>query len=368
MVRINGGFLVLNYMKFRERDYTAAERSRRYREKCKADVASRRDAVTSHRDAVTSHRDITQAEADAEVEEEEKANTTTTTSAAAQPVARVEGDPGDLESIDFVDLAAEAATSSLSSVLDLDADSAPSTKHPVLDQMNATFAEIGRDDLVHQSWQGECKAAALSRIQEDPSWQNLLTKALHYVRLNNWFRDPTNKFGGQYSLVKPGTVKRYADLADTWEVPAVKTPRSPAKPPAPAANLETTLDADQQAAWDALAKIWPEDRIKESDRAAVARVVPGTCEWIELVDCAKRYLSTKPKFVYGLGRFIDEKLSILLPKVRDGDPVKETKEQRMIREYHECEELAMAEHSAAPLPIHESSNDAMLDHLQGVFR
>lgn len=55
LVRVDGGFLVLNYMKYRDRDYTTAERSRRYRER----LASRRDVTKSH-------RDITQAEAEAE--------------------------------------------------------------------------------------------------------------------------------------------------------------------------------------------------------------------------------------------------------------------------------------------------------------
>ena len=57
LVRVDGGFIVLNFMKYRDRDYTAAERSRRYRLR----VASRRDDTASH-------RNITQAEV--EVQEE----------------------------------------------------------------------------------------------------------------------------------------------------------------------------------------------------------------------------------------------------------------------------------------------------------
>lgn len=87
MVRVDGGYLILNYMKYRERDYTTAERSKRYREKRKNDAASRRDATPSH-------RDITQAEE--EVEEEryvpthhlnqgEKINGTRTPAVGAQP-------------------------------------------------------------------------------------------------------------------------------------------------------------------------------------------------------------------------------------------------------------------------------------------
>ena len=41
LVRINGGFLVLNFMHYRERDYTTAERSARYRAKQKRDTSSR---------------------------------------------------------------------------------------------------------------------------------------------------------------------------------------------------------------------------------------------------------------------------------------------------------------------------------------
>lgn len=58
LARIDGGYIVLNYWKFRERDYTAAARQARAREKKKA--------VESRRDVTESRRDITQAEAEAE--------------------------------------------------------------------------------------------------------------------------------------------------------------------------------------------------------------------------------------------------------------------------------------------------------------
>jgi hypothetical protein len=66
LVRVDGGFIILNFMKYRDRDYTTAERSRRYRER----LASRRDKAASH-------RDITQAEsrvqkADTKAEEQER--------------------------------------------------------------------------------------------------------------------------------------------------------------------------------------------------------------------------------------------------------------------------------------------------------
>lgn len=62
LVRVAGGYIVLNYIKYRDRDYTAAERSQRYRDKKKAGDALE---LPSRRDAVTPHRNVTQAAAEA---------------------------------------------------------------------------------------------------------------------------------------------------------------------------------------------------------------------------------------------------------------------------------------------------------------
>jgi len=64
LVRVEGGFLVLNFEKFREKDYTAAERQRRWRERKNV------TGVTRDSNGVTRH--ITQAEAEAEAEEKKK--------------------------------------------------------------------------------------------------------------------------------------------------------------------------------------------------------------------------------------------------------------------------------------------------------
>jgi len=58
MVRVDGGYLILNYARYRDRDYTSAERQRRWR-------AKNRNAVTSTGNGVTS-RQITHAEAEAD--------------------------------------------------------------------------------------------------------------------------------------------------------------------------------------------------------------------------------------------------------------------------------------------------------------
>lgn len=51
LIRVDGGFVILNYMKHREKDHTSPLRSARYRERLKL----KRHTVTSHEHAVTSH-------------------------------------------------------------------------------------------------------------------------------------------------------------------------------------------------------------------------------------------------------------------------------------------------------------------------
>ena len=63
MIRVDGGYLVLNYDRYRQRDYTNAERQKRLRD--------RRNALRNGGDALQG-RDVTQAEAEAEAEAEEK--------------------------------------------------------------------------------------------------------------------------------------------------------------------------------------------------------------------------------------------------------------------------------------------------------
>lgn len=67
LVRVDGGYLVLNFEKYRERDMTAAERAQKYRDKrAELAAASRASRVTT----VTSRNGVTQEEGDAEVEVE----------------------------------------------------------------------------------------------------------------------------------------------------------------------------------------------------------------------------------------------------------------------------------------------------------
>lgn len=72
LIRIDGGYLVLNYMLYRDKDHTAAIRSKRYRDK-----------KALQRDGVIATRDNTQAEAYAEADTEEK-----TDNLAAKPRER----------------------------------------------------------------------------------------------------------------------------------------------------------------------------------------------------------------------------------------------------------------------------------------
>jgi hypothetical protein len=65
LIRIDGGYVVLNFMKYRDRDYTGAERARNYRLRQKSITAASRDVSESNRpsqESVTSTRDVTQSE------------------------------------------------------------------------------------------------------------------------------------------------------------------------------------------------------------------------------------------------------------------------------------------------------------------
>ena len=73
MIRVNGGFLVLNFMRYRERDHTAAERQKRLRDRRKAasnGVESQGHAATSRNVALPSQ--IADADADAEADADVK--------------------------------------------------------------------------------------------------------------------------------------------------------------------------------------------------------------------------------------------------------------------------------------------------------
>jgi hypothetical protein len=60
IVRVDGGFLILNFMKFRERDHTAAERMRRCRD--------RKKVTDVRRDVTDVRRNVTHAEAQADTD------------------------------------------------------------------------------------------------------------------------------------------------------------------------------------------------------------------------------------------------------------------------------------------------------------
>ena len=65
LIRIDGGYLILNYMRYRDKDHTAAERQRRLRERRKgANVTRDNNDVT--RDVTLHTRDVTHADADAD--------------------------------------------------------------------------------------------------------------------------------------------------------------------------------------------------------------------------------------------------------------------------------------------------------------
>lgn len=72
LVRVDGGYLVLNFIRYREKDATTADRSKRYRERKRELAESRRDVTMSHRDDTASVTPRHQAEAEAEADKKEK--------------------------------------------------------------------------------------------------------------------------------------------------------------------------------------------------------------------------------------------------------------------------------------------------------
>ena len=85
MIRIDGGFLILNFQKYRDRDYTTAERSARYRTR-KQQLEER----SSRRDTVTPRRDITQAEAEVRSQKSEIRNNPRAPNESAQVGSQAE--------------------------------------------------------------------------------------------------------------------------------------------------------------------------------------------------------------------------------------------------------------------------------------
>jgi hypothetical protein len=72
LVRVNGGYLLLNFIRYRDKDHTAAERMKRYRDRKRQPVTRNVDDVT--RNAPVTLRNVTPADADADAD----AGTTTT--------------------------------------------------------------------------------------------------------------------------------------------------------------------------------------------------------------------------------------------------------------------------------------------------
>lgn len=70
LVRVDGGFVVLNYIKYRERDATTADRSRRWRQRQKEIREKQSESVAPRRDTTATDTHRHQAEAEVEVEVE----------------------------------------------------------------------------------------------------------------------------------------------------------------------------------------------------------------------------------------------------------------------------------------------------------
>jgi hypothetical protein len=355
LVRIDGGYVVLNFQKFRDRDYTTAERSKRYRER-------QRHGVTSYRHGVTS-RDITQAEVEEEVEAEEEHRVQTTPTAAQLAGLPSEGaePPAPTAAADAAQdtssagQAAEAAQAT--PVPDLN-DPVPAKKIPrPVQQMNQCFTEIGLTGLVQPGWEPGCQAEAKLRIKEDSKWPDLLPAALDYLRSNaGWFT--THPFRGQHTLVKDGVVQRYVEQG-------AKRKNHPATTTAPT----VVFDPNQQDTWDQVTKLYAKAGAnigrgaKEVLASMVPCVGPGTCAGPELVDCLRRYFATKPKFPLGLARYKEEHFLSDLEDAREGRPIKTANPQQVNNDgWLANHEAQLKAHPVVQTPI----SDALLKQIKGV--
>ncbi len=65
MIRVDGGYLILNFTRYRDKDHTSAERAKRYRERQKTGVT---------RDASRRTRNVTHADADADADANQEEN------------------------------------------------------------------------------------------------------------------------------------------------------------------------------------------------------------------------------------------------------------------------------------------------------
>lgn len=69
MIRVDGGYVILNYIKHRERDHTSPTRSKNWRDRRKAKEAA---ATATRRDVTPEHRNDTQADEDADADEKSR--------------------------------------------------------------------------------------------------------------------------------------------------------------------------------------------------------------------------------------------------------------------------------------------------------
>lgn len=81
LVRVDGGYIALNYDRYREHDYSAAARMRDYRGRkqpvTEAEPNVTANAAVTHRNVTSRRRNVTQAEGEVEVEVEVETATTT---------------------------------------------------------------------------------------------------------------------------------------------------------------------------------------------------------------------------------------------------------------------------------------------------
>jgi hypothetical protein len=181
MIRVDGGYIIINFIKYRDRDHTSRERQKRFRE---------RNGVTTSRNGVTS-RYVTQAEAEAEAEKKKDKD-------PLPPPAPVAADPS--------------------------REKKPRKGEEELDgrraQALAFWAEVAVPAKLSAVLKPEIYRASLGARLKDPAWLDLFKEAVTYAAQHPagaWMRgagtgDRIWKATLDYFL-KPGSVEKTVEKA-----------------------------------------------------------------------------------------------------------------------------------------------------------
>lgn len=203
VVRVPGGLIVLNYAKYRERDYTASERQRRFRERMRRNSSESVGMGVTKRDVTDSNgvtsRQITHAEAEAEADKSKNLS-------PAIPHRKI-----------------------------INVRPPPPPAAPQWGEIKVHYpSRTGSQD-----WR-RALIAAQARIREGDSWDDMLAGVKRYAA----FCRATGKAGTEYVMQAARFFGPSRGYAEPWQVPG---PNGQARPPVdPEAVRRAQEDAERR--------------------------------------------------------------------------------------------------------------------------